>query len=233
MRSINPATEQTIREYPDHGATDIEERLQQAERAFHDWRKTSFSQRAQLMHKAAQVLRKRKDEFARLMTEEMGKPITASEGEVEKCAVCCDYFADDAERMLSPEMKESDAGKSFVRYDPLGPVLAIMPWNFPFWQVFRFAAPGLMAGNVGVLKHSSNVPGCALAIEDVFRDAGFPPGAFTTLMIGTKEIPDVIKHPVIRAVTLTGSEKAGMSGSSSKTKSPIGSRKRWLRRWPR
>ncbi len=211
MKAVNPATEEVIGEYPAHTWEEVEQRLLSAERAFQEWRATPFSHRARLMHKAAEMLRRRKDEWAGLMTQEMGKPVTASDAEVEKCAACCEFFADNAEKMLAAELIPSDASKSYVRCDPLGPVLAVMPWNFPYWQVFRFAAPGLMTGNVAVLKHASNVPGCALAIETIFRDAGFPQGAFTTLMIGTDAIERVIAHPIIRAVTLTGSEKAGMS----------------------
>jgi len=148
------------------------------------------------------------------MTREMGKPITAAEGEAEKCAWVCDFYSKNAERFLSPEDAETDAAHSFVRYDPIGPVLAVMPWNFPFWQVFRFAAPALMAGNVGLLKHASNVPGCALAIESVFTKAGFPMGAFQTLLVGSKVVEGIIRHPAVRAVTLTGSDPAGRAVAS-------------------
>src|SRR4051794_8770046 len=161
------------------------------------------------MKRAAGVLRGRAGEFARLMTAEMGKPVAGAEAEVEKCAVACDYFADHAAGYLAPQTVPTDATRSYVRYDLLGPVFAVMPWNFPFWQVFRFAAPALMAGNVGVLKHAENVPGCAAAIEQVFRDAGFPPGVFTTLMIDRTQAERVIRHPAIKAVTLTGSDRAG------------------------
>src|SRR5688572_7771366 len=214
MRSINPATEETIREYPEHTQEQVERALQRAGGAFVDWRKRSFAQRAEAMRRAAQALRSHRHEFAKLMTLEMGKPIGGAEAEVEKCAVCCDYFAEHAERLLAIEPAQTDATRSYVRYDPIGAVLAVMPWNFPFWQVFRFAAPSLMAGNVGVLKHAANVPGCALAIEDVFRDAGFPEGCFTTLLIDRHVTEAIIGHPTIRAVTLTGSNAAGMSVGS-------------------
>jgi succinate-semialdehyde dehydrogenase/glutarate-semialdehyde dehydrogenase len=211
MRPINPATEEPLEDVPDHGPGDVESRLRAAGEAFRHWRRTPINERARFMHRAAAVLRGRSADLSALMTREMGKPITGSEAEVEKCAAACDHFAEHAARYLNTEIISSDADRSYVRCDPLGAVLAIMPWNFPFWQVFRFAAPSLMAGNVGVLKHAPNVPGCALAIEDVVRDAGFPPGVFATLLINTDATADVIRHPVIRAVTLTGSERAGMS----------------------
>ena len=211
MRPVNPATEEPLDEIPDHSPTEVEARLRAAGAAFPGWRRTPVDDRADLMRRAAAGLRARAGELAALMTREMGQPIVAAEAEVEKCAAACDHFADHAATYLTPERIPSDATRSYVRYDPLGAVLAIMPWNFPFWQVFRFAAPNLMAGNVGVLKHAPNVPGCALAIEAVFREAGFPSGVFTTLLIDTAATERVIQHPVIRAVTLTGSERAGMA----------------------
>ena len=211
MRVVNPATEEVVREYAEHTAEEVWGALGRAEGAFGDWRKTSFARRAELMRGAARVLRSRKEEFAKLMTVEMGKPVAGAEAEVEKCAVCCEYFAENAERHLAIEVIPTDATRSYVRYDPIGPVLAIMPWNFPFWQVFRFAAPTLMAGNVGVLKHAANVPGCALAIEDVFRRAGFPEGVFTSLLIDREATEQLIDHPKVRAVSLTGSGAAGMA----------------------
>jgi acyl-CoA reductase-like NAD-dependent aldehyde dehydrogenase len=168
-----------------------------------------FKTRAEHMRQAAQVLRRRKAEFARSMTLEMGKPIVQGEAEAEKCAWVCDYYADTAEGFLAVQPRETDAKKSFVRFDPLGVVLAVMPWNFPFWQVFRFAAPALMAGNAGVLKHASNVPRCALQIEEVFREAGFPRGLFATALIDSSAVGGLIDDPRIVAVTLTGSELAG------------------------
>ncbi len=214
MKAINPATEELIRDYPEHGAAQIERSLDRAERAFRDWRRAPFARRAELLERVAQHLRRNVNQHARTMTTEMGKAIAESEAEVEKCAWVCEHYADNAERYLAPETIESDAGQSFIRYDPLGPVLAVMPWNFPYWQVFRFAAPAVMAGNVALLKHASNVPGCALAIEAVFRDAGAPEGIFTTLLIPSGPVNDVIKNPIIRAVTLTGSEPAGAAVAS-------------------
>ena len=215
MQSINPANGEKIRDYDEHSWPDVETRLEAARSRFESWRRTSFSERATLMKKAAAILRERASEFGALMTREMGKPIGAGRKEAEKCAWVCDYYADNAERFLSREEVDTDAKSSFVSFQPLGPVLAVMPWNFPFWQVFRFAAPALMAGNVGLLKHASNVPGCALAIETVFRDAGFPEGCFTTLMIGSKLVDQVIAHKDVVAVTLTGSTPAGQAVASS------------------
>jgi succinate-semialdehyde dehydrogenase / glutarate-semialdehyde dehydrogenase len=209
MKAINPATEEMIRDYPEQGQAEVEERLRRAEHAFSSWRKTSFADRSRLMTRAAEVLRERRAEYARLMTEEMGKPISSAEAEIDKCARNCAFYAGHAEAFLAPMTVRTEAGKSFVRFDPLGPVLAIMPWNFPFWQVFRFAAPALTAGNVAVLKHAANVPGCALAVADVFREAGFPEGVMTALLVPSGKVADLIRHPAIRAVTLTGSDRAG------------------------
>ncbi len=210
MKAINPATGELIREYPDHTEAEVAERLERAEQAFVSWRKVPFAERARLMTQAGDLLRERAADYGLLITEEMGKPLAAGEGEVDKCAWVCEFYAENAERFLSAETVGTDASRSFVRYDPIGPVLAVMPWNFPFWQVFRFAAPALMAGNVGLLKHAGNVPGTALAIEEVFRDAGFPEGVFTTLLVPSSRVADLIRHPAVKAVTLTGSEKAGM-----------------------
>ena len=186
------------------------EAVETAHQAFLDWRLTSFAERAKPMRETARLLRARARQYGRLMAEEMGKPITGALAEVEKCAGCCEYFADNAEKFLAPEPVAVEGfQKSFVTFQPIGVVLAVMPWNFPFWQVFRFIAPGLMAGNAGVLKHASNVPGCALAIEDLLRHAGFPENLFRTLMIGSRAVERVIEHPCIRAVTLTGSDAAG------------------------
>lgn len=211
MQVINPATEEVSREYVDHTSVDVDRKLNAAGQAFQTWRGTPTGRRSKIMVRAGQVLRDGKDDFARLMTNEMGKPITESLGEIDKCAWVCDYYSENAERFLQPQTVDTDAAESFVRFDPLGPVLAVMPWNFPFWQVFRFAAPALMAGNVGLLKHAGNVPGTALAIEQVFREAGLPEGVFTTLLIGSDDVEDVIASPIVRAVSLTGSEKAGVS----------------------
>ncbi|HEX5714744.1 MAG TPA: NAD-dependent succinate-semialdehyde dehydrogenase [Thermoanaerobaculia bacterium] len=210
MQAVNPSTGQPIRDYPEHDEPEVAARLERAEQAFSSWRKVPIAERARLMRAAGDILRDRAGDYGRLVTEEMGKPIAAAEGEVDKCAWVCDFYAENAESFLSAEPVGTDASRSLVRYDPLGPVLAIMPWNFPFWQVFRFAAPALMAGNVGLLKHAGNVPGTALAIEEVFRDAGFPEGVFTTLLVPSSRVADLIRHPAVRAVTLTGSEKAGM-----------------------
>jgi succinate-semialdehyde dehydrogenase / glutarate-semialdehyde dehydrogenase len=211
MRSVNPATEELLAEYPEHDEAAIEERIARAESTFREWRLTSFAERATLMRMAAVMLRSRSARYAELMTTEMGKTIAAAEAEVEKCAWVCDYYAEHAERFLADEEVATDASRSWISYQPLGPVLAIMPWNFPLWQVFRFAAPALMAGNVGLLKHASNVPGSALAIEEVFRDAGFPHGAFQTLLVGSSAVESIIDDERVRAVTLTGSEGAGRS----------------------
>lgn len=214
MRSINPATGEVIREYAGHTPADVERLLVRAEASFASWRRTSFGDRAALMRRAAAVLRRGVAEYARVMALEMGKPIVAAEAEVEKCAGTCEFFAEKAEHFLAQDFVVTDASRSYIRYDPIGPILAVMPWNFPFWQVFRFAAPGLMAGNVGLLKHAANVPGCALAIEDVFRKAGFPEGVFTTLLVTSPAIEGIIRHTVVRAVTLTGSEPAGVAVAS-------------------
>ena len=210
MRSINPATGEAIRDYPEHGEIEVLARLALAQRAFASWRDFSFVERAALMTRAGDVLRDERERLARLATEEMGKPIAAAEAEVDKCAWACDFYAEHAESFLAEETVATDASRSFVRYDPLGPVLAVMPWNFPYWQLFRFAAPNLMAGNVGILKHASNVPGTALAIEAVFREAGFPEGVMTTLLVPSARTAALIAHPAVVAVTLTGSDRAGM-----------------------
>jgi len=209
MKAINPATEELIAEYDEHSAEDVNQIILDADSTFQYWRQTSMSQRSKLMHAAAEVLRRKKEDFARLMSNEMGKVIKEARAEVEKCAWVCDYYADNAARFLEDEYIESDASQSFVAFEPLGIILAVMPWNFPFWQVFRFAAPALMAGNAAVLKHASNVPGSALAIEAVFHEAGFPEDLFRTLMIPSAQVEAVIRNPLIRAVTLTGSELAG------------------------
>jgi succinate-semialdehyde dehydrogenase / glutarate-semialdehyde dehydrogenase len=210
LRAVNPATAELIREFPEHDEREVAARLEQAERAFGSWKRFDFAERARHLTSVADLLRDRAADFSRLMTEEMGKPIAGSESEIDKCAWVCDFYAEHAEEFLASETVATDAAKSFVRYDPLGPVLAIMPWNFPFWQFFRFAAPSLMAGNVAVLKHASNVPGSALAIEAAFREAGFPEGVVTTLLVSSERAKRLIGHPAIHAVTLTGSDRAGM-----------------------
>jgi succinate-semialdehyde dehydrogenase/glutarate-semialdehyde dehydrogenase len=209
LQSINPYTEVVIKTYPEHSPKEIEKIIESADKTFLSWQKVEFKKRSALMKKAGDVLRKRKDEFGELMTLEMGKPLEQSIAEVEKCAWVCDYYSENAKRFLSDELIETDASKSYVSYQPLGVVLAVMPWNFPFWQVFRFAAPGLMAGNAGILKHSSNVSGCALAIENVFKEAGFPENLFRAILVKSSEMEIVIEHPLVRAVTLTGSVSAG------------------------
>jgi succinate-semialdehyde dehydrogenase / glutarate-semialdehyde dehydrogenase len=214
MKAINPSTGELIRDYAEHGEAKVEERLRRSEQAFMSWRTTSFADRARLLKLVAQRLHERRGDYARLMTEEMGKPIAAAEAEVDKCAWNCEFYAEHAETFLAPAPVRTDATKSFIRFDPLGPILAIMPWNFPFWQVFRFAAPALMAGNVAVLKHAANVPGCARAVEDVFRAAGFPEGVMTTLLVPSSQVADLIRRPAIRAVTLTGSDRAGEAVAS-------------------
>jgi succinate-semialdehyde dehydrogenase/glutarate-semialdehyde dehydrogenase len=209
IESINPTTGQPITAYDEMSSEEVGGVLSSVERAFRRWRRVPFAERAALMRRAAEVLRDRIDEYAILMAREMGKPLSQGRAEVDKCAWVCDYYADHAAAFLAPEQVETDASKSFITYQPLGVVLAVMPWNFPLWQVFRFAAPGLMAGNAGVLKHSSNVMGCALAIEAVFRDAGFPRDLFRTLVIGSSGVGAVIEAPEVKAVTLTGSGPAG------------------------
>jgi succinate-semialdehyde dehydrogenase/glutarate-semialdehyde dehydrogenase len=209
MLAINPATGRPIRDYPEDPAPEVDRRIALAWEAFAAWRETSFGERGRRLRAAAGVLRDRGPKYARLMTEEMGKPISSALAEVEKCAWVCEFYADHAERFLAPQPVATDAAESLVRFDPLGPVLAVMPWNFPFWQVFRFAAPALAAGNVGLLKHASNVPGCALAIEEVFREGGIPDGGLAALLVPSAAVERIIEHPYVRAVTLTGSEAAG------------------------
>jgi succinate-semialdehyde dehydrogenase / glutarate-semialdehyde dehydrogenase len=211
ITTINPATNEPIRDYTLLESAEVRKILTASNRAYTKWRRTSFAERAELMRAAGRVLRERAPEFARLMTAEMGKPVKSARAEAEKCALVCDYYAEHAESMLGRESIATEASNSFACFEPLGVVLAVMPWNFPFWQVFRFAAPALMAGNVGVLKHASNVPGCALAIEEVFRQAGFPADVFRTLLIDNRTAKAVIKNKYVRAVTLTGSTAAGQS----------------------
>jgi succinate-semialdehyde dehydrogenase/glutarate-semialdehyde dehydrogenase len=209
ITSVNPATGKKIKRYSVHSGSDVNLILSEVNTAQRYWSDVSFADRSDHMRAAARILRERTDRYAELMADEMGKPIAQGRSEVEKCAWVCEYYAEHAEQFLADESIATDAAESFVTYRPLGIVLAVMPWNFPFWQVFRFAAPNLMAGNAGVLKHASNVPGCAMAIEEVFRDAGFPDNVFRTLLIGSNQVAPVIGHRLIKAVTLTGSTAAG------------------------
>ncbi len=208
ITAINPATGAPIAEYDDDEGL-VESALDRSVAAYRDWRRQPFEARSQVLLGAARVLRERQEDFARLITSEMGKPIAEARSEVEKSAVGCEFFAHEGERLLAPELAPSDASESFVRFDPLGTVLAVMPWNFPFWQVFRFAAPALMAGNAGILKHASNVPGCSRAIAEVFREAGAPDGLFQSLLVGSRTATSMVADDRIAAVTLTGSEAAG------------------------
>ncbi|MFZ0816760.1 MAG: NAD-dependent succinate-semialdehyde dehydrogenase [Candidatus Sulfotelmatobacter sp.] len=214
IATINPATGEVIQTFQPISEKQIEEKLQLAVSAFRAEGKTSFAERARRMTKAAEILERDKEKFAHLMTLEMGKPYKAAVAEAVKSASGCRYYAENAERFLTDEVIDTGgpAGtkKSFIRYRPIGPILAVMPWNFPFWQVFRFAAPALMAGNVGLLKHASNVPQCALAIESIFLEAGFPQGAFQTLLIGSQQVDAILNDPRVVAATLTGSEQAGI-----------------------
>ena len=214
LQAINPATGETVQTYDEMTPAAVSETITQAHTTFQDWKQTPFAERARMMQRAAHILREHANEYAVLMAQEMGKPIRDGRAEAEKCAWVCEYYAEQAEAFLQPEIIPTDATKSFVTFQPLGVVLAVMPWNFPFWQVFRFAAPALMAGNTGVLKHASNVPGCALAIEEVFRQAGFPAHLFRTLLIGSRHVDAVIEHPLVKAVTLTGSTPAGKAVAS-------------------
>ncbi len=214
MKAINPATNELIKDYKEHTPAEVKEIIGRVHEEYLSWKTKSFDHRKKMMHQAAKILRIDKEKYATIITLEMGKIISESRAEIEKCALVCEYYADHAEKFLADEIIESDAGKSFVAFEPIGAILAVMPWNFPFWQVFRFAAPALMAGNVGLLKHASNVPGSALAIEEIFQRAGFPKNAFRTLLVSSRQVEDIIKDDRIRAVTLTGSEPAGMSVAS-------------------
>lgn len=209
IRSVNPATGEQVATYDAMSNDAVAEIVGRTHDAFLAWRRTSFEQRARAMRSAAQILRDEAEALAQLMAVEMGKPVRDGIAEAQKCATCCDYYAEGAARLLAREQVKTEARSSFVTFNPLGVVLAVMPWNFPLWQVFRFAAPALMAGNAAVLKHASNVPGCALAIERIVRKAGFPEHLFRTLMIGNQAVDAVIAHPLVRAVTLTGSSAAG------------------------
>src|SRR6266568_4169491 len=218
IATINPATGEVIKKFQPLSEAEIEKKLQRSVSAFKAERKTPFATRAKRMLKAAEILERDKDKFAHLMTLEMGKPYKAAVAEAVKCTTACRYYAENTERFLADEIVETGAKRSFIRYLPIGPILAIMPWNFPFWQVFRFVAPALMAGNVGLLKHASNVPQCALKIEDIIRRAGFPEGVFQTLLIGSGPVDSILNDPRVVAATLTGSEGAGIQVGVSAAK---------------
>ena len=214
ITSVNPVDGSVIRSFKTMTKDEMAAAAIQCHETFLQWKNTSFDHRSGLMKRAAGLLRQRSGQYGRLITEEMGKTVASAISEVEKCAWVCDYYADNAQAFLEEEPLASDASESFITYNPLGAILAVMPWNFPFWQVFRFAAPALMAGNTGLLKHASNVPGSALAIEEVFRDAGFPEGAFKTLLINTAWVDELLEHRYVRAATVTGSGPAGSAVAS-------------------
>ncbi|MGB3342304.1 MAG: NAD-dependent succinate-semialdehyde dehydrogenase [Aequorivita sp.] len=212
--SLNPYSAEEIKTYKNHTQAEVEGIIEKADKRFYSWRETSFAERKKLMLAAAKELKTNANEYAETMTLEMGKPISQAIAEVEKCAWVCEYYAENAEKQLQSEIVKTDAYKSYVRYEPLGVILAVMPWNYPYWQVFRFAAPALMAGNIGILKHASNVFGCALNIEKIFKRAGFPEHCFSTLLIGSDAVEAVIENEKVKAVTLTGSGPAGSSVAS-------------------
>src|SRR6266404_8562161 len=215
IASINPANGEKLKEFEPHNDVEIEKALRQATTAFEKHRREPFPRRALLMTSVASLLEQEKQELARTITLEMGKLFRDSIAEIEKCTLGCRYYSENAERFLEDEPAQTSARRSYLHYEPMGPVLAIMPWNFPFWQVFRFAAPALMGGNVGILKHAAHVPQCALAIERLFCRAGFDEGIFQTLLIEAEQAEKVIVDPRIKAVTLTGSEKAGSAVGST------------------
>jgi len=215
MQSINPFTGQIIGEYQEYSPIQVEEIIYNVDQAFHSWKLTSFEHRVICMKNLQAKLLEKKDEMAGIMVSEMGKVKREAVGEIEKCALVCSFYAENAESFLKNEPIKTEASESYISYQPIGTVLAVMPWNFPFWQVFRFLAPALMAGNTGVLKHASNVSGCALAIEQLVREAGFPENVFRTLLIGSKAVKTVIENPKIKAVTLTGSTPAGKAVASA------------------
>ncbi|UZR97998.1 NAD-dependent succinate-semialdehyde dehydrogenase [Chondrinema litorale] len=214
FKSINPYTDELINEFPTLTDEGLRDKLKRSAVSYEGWKRTSYKERAALFNQVSKLLRENKEKYARTVTLEMGKAIKESIAEVEKCAWVCDYYAENAEAFLKDEYLESDAQKSFVSYEPIGAILAVMPWNFPYWQVFRFAAPYLMAGNVALLKHAPNVTGCAIEIENIFREAGFPEGVFQSLIIEVDQVEKVIESHIVQAATLTGSEKAGASLAS-------------------
>lgn len=218
IATTNPTTGKIIQSFEPLSDPQVDEKLQRAADAFSEYRRLPFEERARIMIKAAAILESEKESIGRIMTTEMGKPIQAAVDEAVKCAWACRYYAENAERFLADELVETAASSSYIRYQPLGPILAVMPWNFPFWQVFRFAAPALMAGNVGLLKHASNVPQCALKIEEILSRAGLPAGAFQTLLIGSRQVDRILNDPRVVAATLTGSEEAGIQVGISAAK---------------
>ena len=214
IKSINPVTGKTVKSYEIHSEKGVEKIINSIDKTWHHWRFTSFANRAGYMQNLSTLLRSRKEELALLMALEMGKVIREGVAEIEKCAWVCEYYAQNAESFLEMDIIQTEAYRSFVSYQPLGTILAVMPWNFPFWQVFRFLGPTLMAGNTAVLKHASNVPGCALVIEELVRDAGFPENVFRSLIVGSNQVENIIRHPAIKAVSLTGSTIAGKNVAS-------------------
>lgn len=211
IKTINPATKEVLAYYEELTHQEIDKKLEKAIDAFNTWKKTTLSQRSSLMKNLAKLIRDRKNEYARLITLEMGKVLSQSAGELEKCAQTAEFYSEEIEAMLSPQHVKTEASESYVTFEPIGPVLAIMPWNFPFWQALRFAIPNVLAGNVGVLKHASLVQGCARALEELFLDAGFPKGVFQNLCISSSQVEEVIRDSRIKAITLTGSNAAGSS----------------------
>jgi succinate-semialdehyde dehydrogenase/glutarate-semialdehyde dehydrogenase len=218
LTAINPANGKLIHTYEEHSTREVEEKVDAAHGAFLSWREMTFPQRVEKLRNASRVLVDKKEEYAALMATEMGKPVRDGRSEIEKCAWVCDYYADNALTALQSEVVETDALRSYVSFQPLGVVMAVMPWNYPFWQVFRFAAPALMVGNAAILKHASNVPGCSLAIEDVFKKAEFPQSLFQNILLSSKRVDELIKHRLMCAVTLTGSQSAGraVAGAAGK-----------------
>lgn len=214
LKSINPANGQLLNEYDAFSSETITECINTAQACYRKWRESSSSYRAGLLQRCAEQLLKSREEYAGLISREMGKPINEAVAEIEKCAWVCQYYSDNGAAILEKQLVATDASHSYITYEPLGVILAVMPWNFPFWQVFRFAAPAIMAGNTVLLKHASNVSGCALAIEDVFRRVDAPEGVFTTLVVASDKVSEVIAHPEVKAITLTGSEKAGAAVAS-------------------
>jgi succinate-semialdehyde dehydrogenase/glutarate-semialdehyde dehydrogenase len=214
LQSINPFNQEVIQDYKEHSQYEINHIITETNSEFTKWKQSNFIERANLLRNTASILKKNIEEYSKIITMEMGKSIRESRAEIEKCAWVCEYYAENGHKFLSPKEVKTDASKSFVTFQPLGVILAVMPWNFPFWQVLRFTAPTLMAGNVGILKHSSNVSGCALAIEQIIHDAGFPKNAFRTLLINNKKVASIIENPTIKAVSLTGSTPAGTAVAS-------------------